>query len=384
MSPTAPLRTRHMRVLALLALHCLFAVPASAQPGASTTLEARVVEDLCHKQIVVLGELPSHGEARGFQAKARIAQRLIERCGFDAVLFEAAIYDFIGFQQAVTQRRATQLQVDNAIGRFWWTRELAEWRRWLFQRAASGTLVLGGLDDQVSATSEYARATLPGLVGASSGAECEQAVTRNLYWRYDAAHAFDEPERARLHRCTRAAADALATRRGTPEQVMAENLAGLFHRQLAPTAARDRDEVMYRNFVWQSGRMPRGSKWIVWTATVHAARRQGSMTYKPLGAWLAERWGDRLGVIGFSALAGRSSRAGMPSEALLEAPPGSLEARALGTRAAWAYLDRTALRRIGSAPSRLLGRFTSADWSTHFDGVVVFREEVAPVFEPSP
>jgi erythromycin esterase-like protein len=383
MPPTNPTRTLHTRrLLTLVALHCLIAIPASAQAGASSTPEARVVEAVCHKQVVVLGELPSHGEARGFQAKARIAQRLIERCGFDGVLFEAAIYDFIGFQQAVAQRRATPLQVDNAIGRFWWTRELADWRRWLFRSAASGTLVLGGLDDQVSATSEYARATLPGLVGASSGAECEQAVTRNLYWRYDAAHAYDEPERVRLHRCARAAADALAkSGPGTPQQVMAENLAGLFHRQLAPAEARTRDEVMYRNFVWQSGHMTRGSKWIVWTATVHASRRQGAMTYKPLGAWLAERWGDRLGVIAFTALAGRSSRAGMPSEALPEAPPGSLEARALGTRAAWAYLDRRALRRIGSAPSRLFGRYTSADWSTHFDGVVVFREEVAPVFE---
>jgi erythromycin esterase-like protein len=344
-----------------------------------------VVEAVCHTQVVVLGELPSHGEARGFQAKARIAQRLIERCGFDAVLFEAGIYDFIGFQQAAAQRRATPLQLDRAIGGFWRTRELADWRRWMFRRAASGTLVLGGLDDQVSATAEYARATLPGLVGASSGAECEQAVIRNLHWRYDAAHPFDEPERVRLHRCARAAADAVATRRtGAPEQVMAENLASYFHRQLAPAEARSRDEVMYRNFAWQSGRMPRGSKWIIWTATVHAARRQGSITYKPLGAWLAEHWGDRLGVIGFSALAGRSSMAGMPAQALPQAPPGSLEARALGTRAAWAYLDRRALRRIGSAPSRLFGRFTSADWSTHFDGVVVFREEVAPVFEASP
>ncbi|HEX8453336.1 MAG TPA: erythromycin esterase family protein [Longimicrobium sp.] len=382
MPPTDPIRTWHARrVLALLALRCLFAVPASAQ----STPEARVVEAVCNKQIVVLGELPSHGEARGFQAKARIAQRLIERCGFDAVLFEAPIYDFIGFQQAAAQRQATPLQLDRGIGRFWWTRELAEWRGWLYRRAASGTLVLGGLDDQVSATSEYARATLPGLVGASSGAECEQAVARNLNWRYDEAHAFDEPERVRLHRCARAAADALASRgSGTPEQVMAENLAGYFHRQLAPTEARTRDEAMYRNFVWQSGRMPRGSKWIIWTATVHAARRQGTLTEKPLGARLAERWGDRVGVIGFSALAGRSSRAGRPSEALSEAPPGSLEAQALGTRAASAYLDRRALRRIGSAPSRLFGRYTSADWSTHFDGVVVFREEVAPVFEPLP
>jgi hypothetical protein len=28
-----------------------------------------------------------------------------------------------------------------------------------------------------------------------------------------------------------------------------------------------------------------------------------------------------------------------------------------------------------------LGSFTAADWSTYFDGVVVIREEVAPVFD---
>jgi erythromycin esterase-like protein len=388
-----PTSARYLRrLLGLVALHFLLVGPpeAWAQRADTLSVEARVAEAVCDKQVVVLGELPSHGEARGFQAKARIVERLVDRCGFDALLFEAAVYDFVGFQEAAAQGRAAPLQLDRAIGGFWWTRELADWRRWLFRWATAGGLVLGGLDDQVGATAHYARATLPGLVAASSPAgsasECEQAVARNLYWRYDqAGQRFDEPERIRLQRCARLAADAMAARAGqgagTPERVMAENLASYFDRQRGTPGARDRDETMYRNLLWHVGRMPRGSKLIVWTATVHAARQQGGLREKPLGARLAERWGDRLAVIGFTAFTGRSSRAGMPSEPLPEAPPGSLEAQATGPDTAVAFLDRSALRRIGSAPSRLFGRVTSADWSALFDGVVVVREEVAPTFE---
>lgn len=73
--------------------------------------------------------------------------------------------------------------------------------------------------------------------------------------------------------------------------------------------------------------------------------------------------------------------AGRPARPLSEAPPGSLEALATGAEAELAFLDTSALRRMGSVPSRLFGGFRSADWSARFDGVVVVREEAAPVFE---
>jgi erythromycin esterase-like protein len=390
-----PVKSTSLRYVGrLLGSAALLILPSQAwaqQPTDSLAAEARVVDAVCAKQVVVLGELPSHGESRAFQAKARIVERLVERCGFDALLFEAPVYEFVGFREAVAQGRAAPAQLDRAIGRFWWTRELAGWRRWLFHRATAGGLVLGGLDDQAGgATSDHALATLPGLVAAwspaGSASECEQAVARNLHWRYDeAGQRFDEPERIRLQRCARAAADALAARAGrgaaTPERVMAENLASYYDRQRGSPGARDRDEAMYRNLLWHRERMSRDAKIIVWTATVHAARLQGGRPEKPLGARLAEQWGDRLAVIGFTALGGRSSMAGMPSRPLPDAPPGSLEALATGSGAAAAFLDASALRRIGTVPSRLLGRFTSADWSDYFDGVVVFREEVAPTFE---
>lgn len=378
-------------LVGLIALYAMLIAPAHswAQRGESRSSVERAADAVCGKWVVVLGELPSHGESRTFQAKAQIVERLVKRCGFDALLFEAPIYDFIGLQSALAENSTAPVQLDRAIGRFWLTRELSDWRRWLFRQAKNGELVLGGLDDQVSATSEYARAALPKLVAASlspqSASECEQAVARNLYWRYDAGQPFDETEQLRLQHCTRNAADALKVRalyrRATPEQVMLENLANYAARQRSAPEARDRDEAMFRNALWYKERMPADSKLIIWTSTVHAARRQGQLSQLPLGARLSERLGNRLAVVGFTALGGQSSRAGQPSQPLSAAPPGSLEARSTDTDADWIYLNSSALRRIGNVQSRLLGKFTSTDWSKYFDAVLVIGQESAPVFE---
>jgi erythromycin esterase-like protein len=42
----------------------------------------RVAAAVCSKRIAVLGELPEHGEGRGFNIKARVIQQLVEHCGF--------------------------------------------------------------------------------------------------------------------------------------------------------------------------------------------------------------------------------------------------------------------------------------------------------------
>jgi erythromycin esterase-like protein len=149
---------------------------------------------------------------------------------------------------------------------------------------------------------------------------------------------------------------------------------------------------MAQHVAWWLARLPRNAKVIVWTATTHATRAAGAqpvlpMGVPPLGARLAERWGDEMGVIGFSALDGQWSRAGHASQPLVPLPSDALEVRAFAggkdadTRG-WAYLDHAALRSLGAVPSRLFGKPTTTDWSTAFDGVLVIREEVAPTFEP--
>jgi erythromycin esterase-like protein len=378
-------------IAAAAALHSSFAQGKERQSSRRGSMAVeRVVESVCRKQVVALGQLGNHGEAKGFQAKAEIVRRLVERCGFDAVLFEAPIYDFLGFEASVAGGTATDAQLDRSIGRFWLTRELAEWRRWLFERASKRKLIVGGVDDQVSITSDYARATLPGLVEASIRAGgpkgCGEIVERHLYWRYNASKPFDESEQQKLYNCTRSAADGaeISTRMArapSPEQRMLASLAGYAGRQRGIKAAPERDHAMYINYEWYAARRPMARKVIIWTATVHAARRQGSLTMRPLGAWLAERHGNRFAAIGFTAFSGMSSQAGGPPKPLEKAPTGSLEAR-FAQVDEWTFLNSQKLRKIGKVSARLFDKSIDADWSTYFDGVMVVRDEVAPTFDP--
>lgn len=387
-----------------------------AAPASIDELEeqaaARVAAAVCGKRVVLLGELPEHGEARGFGVKARVVERLVTRCGFSAVLFEVGSYDFFGLERliATTTRDpggaptagsadSLELALGRAIGGFWWTRELAGWRRWLLHEAVAGRVVIGGLDDQPGATAAYARATMPRLVGAAlppaRSAECQEAVTRFLNWRYTEAVPYDSTEKARLADCTRLAADratATSAERGTPDEVMLGDLASFFARGAGAAGAPDRDLVMAQHLAWWSARLPKDTKIVVWTATTHAARGPGRnpvlpLRVPPLGARLAEPWGDGLAAIGFTALRGERSRAGGAIQPLAPLPPHSLEARALaagtaGDVAGWAYLDKAALRSLGPVPSRLFGAVTTTDWSAAFDGVLVIRDEAPPTFEP--
>jgi erythromycin esterase-like protein len=287
------MRRTHRRALGPL-IACIAAVPllpvgtvARTQERITPPIVDGVVNAVCRKQIVLLGELPTHGEAHTFDAKSRIADRLIAQCGFTAILFEAPIYDFIGLERAAATRTATPEQLDNAIGRFWCTRELTPWRRALFEAATRQRVVVGGLDDQVSITSHYAKAELPRLIAASSSAstatECRQAVSRHVGWTYDAKNPFDEREQLRLQQCARNAADAAAANRSldAADRVMLESFARYADRQRL-RAASGRDESMYRNLVWYLERLPANSRVVVWTATVHAARQRGSRSEVPL------------------------------------------------------------------------------------------------------
>jgi erythromycin esterase-like protein len=359
---------------------------ARAQEHAAQSIVDGVVHAVCQKQIVLLGELPTHGEAHAFDAKSRIADRLIAQCGFTAVLFEAAIYDFLGLERAAQTRTATPEQLDNAIGRFWWTRELTPWRRALFEAATRQRVVVGGLDDQVSITSHYAKAALPRLIAAASSestaTECRHTVSRHVGWTYDANNPFDEREQLRLQQCAGNAAGAAAANRShdAADRVMLESFARYADRQ-RPGVTSGRDESMYRNLVWYLDRLPANSRVVIWTATVHAARQRGSRSEVPLGARVVERWGDRVATVGFTAYAGYTSMAGRPPSPISDAPPDSLEATAT-REAAWALLDSENLRAIGRVPSRLLGKFVSETWSDYFDAVVVIRQEAAPTFDP--
>ena len=360
----------------------LILLALSVSPSAiAASATDQAVDLLCNKRIALLGELPSHGEARAFTGKAAIARALVERCGYDAVLFEAPMYEFVGLEPAFAAGKASTRQLDDAIGGFWQATQLSDWRTWLLREANAGRLRLGGIDDQTSRTSTWAKANLPALVARyvapEDGAGCRTTVARHLQWSYDVEHDFDAAAKRDLGRCTATAAARAVDAPGDAGMLLA-NLDSTMQREIGTMSAIDRDAIMQRNLMWHLRRLPPGSKVVVWTANVHASKREGELSAKPMGAWLAESHGDELGSIAFTALGGRSSMAGKPAVVLPTLGADSLEAKALAGGRDEAFVPAPALRDYGSLPSRLYGKLASNEWATRFDGVVVYRTETAP------
>lgn len=364
------------------------AAPAPAHADAG--IVDAVVADACARRIVLLGELGTHGEARAHAAKAEAARRLVEECGFDTILFEAPMHEFSALEASGGDGGPSQAALDDAIGGFWRTAELAPWRAWLRGRVASGRLYIGGIDDQVAATSNLTEASMPAVVASTladaDGAACSDSVARHLAWGYDASHPFDAAEKARLYGCARRARDALAERDpSSPAAASLAAFAAYVGRQAGDADARTRSASMHALLEWHRLRRGTAPRVVVWTATPHAARGEGSgRGGQPLGSRLATAHGDALWSIGFSALGGRSLQAGVTARVLEPMPPDSLEARALADGRGAAYLAGEALHAVDGTPSRLFGPTRAAAWSREFDAVIVFREEVQPTFPAKP
>src|SRR5262249_17538251 len=68
-------------------------VPSAADYGSSAQLDG-LVDDLCTKSVVLLGEEGHHAGGHTVEVKSELVKRLIERCGFNAVYFESSAYEF--------------------------------------------------------------------------------------------------------------------------------------------------------------------------------------------------------------------------------------------------------------------------------------------------
>lgn len=368
----------------LIIAACIGASRVHAQAPALDAL----VRDVCDRRIVLLGEDANHGSGATLAIKVELVKRLVNECHYSAVLFESQLYDFLDLEHAVAARTATPALVSDAIGGLWSkageTRELAEY---VLEQAKGGRVTLGGLDPQVGgATQRYTQQQLPTDLAAHLAGEraktCETEIARLTNYRYNDSVAYDAATRARLRSCVRDIQATIASRRQSPAaREVAAMSANLLHflDMSDGNAFNVRDRAMFENLRWYLGRLPDDARIIVWCATVHAVKgATGDGTNVPLGAFVHQAFGDRAAAIGFSALGGSYGRPGRAATLLDEAPPASLEARAMDGLAGEArYLDRRALASYRRVVGRALNyrKLEGAEWSMLLDGVLVLREE---------
>lgn len=396
--------TRRVAAVALCALLLAVCARAVATPAAEAApfdrreraeIE-RAVRDLCRREVVLLGEDASHGAGRTLEVKTEILKRLIARCGFGAVLFESQFYDLLDHARAIDAGTATERELRDAIGPLW---SRAEQARPLFaflhSESLAGRLRVGGIDPQVGGVSgRYARdalgAALASALDPARRAACRETFDRHNGWRYDDTHPLDAAEQARLRACSDAVRAAVPA---SDDALAAMSAAYARYLDMATTGDGDmRDLGMFELLQWHRARWPRGTKLVVWCATVHAAKRLDGIAppMRPLGAHVHAAFGDRAAVVGFTALSGafgNPGAAGSPNP-LPPVDAASLEVRTLADGAGLRYLDRRALKRLGTIAARPINyrRVHAAPWAEVLDGLIVLREErpVVPMRRDAP
>lgn len=362
---------------------------------ADAQLPPRLVDDACSRQIVLLGESPTHGFGASMRLKAELVRTLVERCHVDAVFFESGVYDFLKIEGDLGSGRpvgASTLMA--AVGLLWHNADVAPLISFLADRANHGHLVLGGLDDQIGRGTYAQRSMAADLVRPLDGdekTECLATLRKHTEWQYTADAPYSVTDRSRLLDCLDRIRSKLS-RSDTTDVAMTDSVARWLARDFSvgAGAAIDaqqfsaRDASMFHNFQFLMARLPARSKVVVWTATVHSARdlsgvpgREGS---RSLGSLIAREYGSHLFSLGISAHSGTFARTGQGPAALPDPPPASLEANALvRAHEDLRYLAKHDLGELGAVPSRLMGTaFVAAPWARIFDGVVVIREERPP------
>jgi erythromycin esterase-like protein len=379
--------------------------PHSGQfTGASARRESvadMVVRDMCGKRVALLGESPTHGFGRTLELKVEIARRLVNECGYNAFFIESGAYDFLNIQKALESRQSvTGPMIAAAIGGLWANKEVEPLIPFLLEKTQRGTLVLGGLDDQLG-RGTYAQQQMPddlaSLLDGDDRTRCLAILRKHMLWQYTNEAPYGPKDKALILGCL----GEIDIRLSSPgnsghayERAMVENLKRYFARdfteELRPAgdletqSFNDRDRSMSMNFAWLMLRLPARSKVIGWTATIHAAKSlsgvPGREKFVPLGSYIRREFKDESFVLGISAFSGSYAMGRQPPRALSAAPASSFEGLAFAEgQSDSRYFNRAQIRELGPRPARPLGPdFSTANWSDVLDGLVVFREEHPP------
>ncbi|WP_187336767.1 erythromycin esterase family protein [Novosphingopyxis iocasae] len=335
----------------------------------------------------MLGEGANHGDGATEQFKAQLVRELIEKCGFDTVLFEASFYEFNELNRQVSLGdRIDENTLRAALGGLWKDdSEIQPLIKFLADKANGKQIFLGGLDDQLGAAGQQFSNDLLGLqlfaaLPLARSEECAARLRQRVYFDFPTEQAYRPSEQLALFECIDEAVVAMRRGKRTDLLVQARGLRRWIGRDFMDEEQKiqGREESMFCNFKWYEKRKGKGSKIIIWGATVHLAKASARGTARqPLGALIAQHFGDGASTIGFTALGGSVRQGKRQIIDLPSPPPGSLEDLASSEmNGEAAFFGHGWLARAGTVESAALRhRFQTENWSLILDGIVVFRKE---------
>lgn len=385
-------------VVLFFLLVCL-RVRAQQVPSQDEAALSAAANELCHARIAMLGEIATHGDGHTLAFKVDLVKRLIDRCGFDSVLFEANQEEFLHLEQRLRSRQAVDsddlLMAAGGLWRFY--KEFQPLAPYLLERAQAGRVLLGGLDDQLgqfgqSYANDVMLSEFTRLLPEAERQGCATALRRRVYSDYEVASPYSRFDQSLLKNCldhVQAAADTDATTTG-PAGIERGEMISATRRWierdfvLDDEAVASRDRSMYQTFEWWMRHHPKAHKVIVWAATVHIAKQVppawSGYPKANFGSFIHDRYGHHAAALGFSALTGSYRQTKSKSPTLPVAPEDSIEAQSLQAGSADAvYVNPRELKALGKRPGAFFYHsYQTLDWSQFLSGAVVFRSEHPP------
>lgn len=295
-------------------------------------------------RLVALGEA-THGTREIFQMKHRLFEYLVREKGFTVFAFEANWPESAALDRYVrTGEGDPRLGLRDMYFWTWQTEEvlaLAEWMR-NFNKAPGDhpILTFTSFDMQVfdvamARVVEFARKVAPGQIArveagyakatARKGSsqipdpamgEAAKEAQGVLDWLQSQRESFISASSKEAYR------DALQAARIVVQAVTLRS---------TNSNPSYRDQMMASNVEWLANEAYPGQKIVLWAHNGHVMKQVGEGGYRPMGAWLAERLGAQLYVLGFAihrgtvrAIAREETRTlGLVSSEIPPAAPGS-------------------------------------------------------------
>lgn len=310
---------------------CVATAPALAAGTRAAALNA-VIAHHCEADVLFLGEDSGHGSGAAIAFKTALVPRLVAECGYDTLVFESGLYEFLALPPA-----PSEAQLADAIGGLWsTTAELDPLLAYLVAAIPTQGLNVHGMDPQLgSATQGWTQQQLAASVVATLPArrrrDCQAELERFLRWQFDAAHPYDRATEQRLAAC----GDAILVAAGLhPNAALSRDASSVAvaRRRLVDglqMARADggpkglRAQRMAEHLRWLVGRNQGARpRMIVWTSNAHAAGTPATT----VAARLAGDTGLNIHRLLFDAAGGTRGRAGGPVRAVTAGSPETVAA----------------------------------------------------------
>ncbi|WP_196139717.1 erythromycin esterase family protein [Aliikangiella sp. G2MR2-5] len=351
----------------------------------------RLLEDLCDKDIVILGEDANHGSAKTLKVKAQITRQLIETCNFNQLGLESQVYDLIDFSNKLHTGNASAKRLQQSVSYFLSSAKvLEEFFVYLFEEAQNSKLEIFGFDHQIGGRGQFfAQKELPDQLTRyldQEKIECKKKITQLTQWQYTQETPFGKEVIAELQSCLdkiKTATQKFKHNEDSKQIALMNNNLKSFLDAFSGNTFNARDKAMFSNIVEYFSRpsLKSKKKLVIWTATIHALKSNQGISGQliPMGQHLNELYEKSVARIGFTALKGSFGR-GTKIHAVPKANRGALEQVISKNHSGeWIYLDNNALTQLGKVEAKLINYIkpSEADWSRLIDGVIVLDTEEA-------